>query len=167
MDDILGKTVGALLLVGMIIFCTALFLNSADSNIQTKLKDDSCEFIDSCRAKGCIEPAALSKFLSRIGDCGEFSATVYVDKKTSYYDETAGKIIHSTSRIDEEELLTAIYPATGDDKPYNLSTGDRISVEVKRTGAGFTAMFGLIGRGGKAGDLITEYSGLVLHDGRR
>ncbi len=164
MDDILGRTIGALLLVGMILFCTALFLNSTDANIQTKLKDDSCAFVDSCRAKGCIDPGALKDYWSKVGNCGDFVATIYVDKKTSYYDDGENKIIHSTLRVTEEELIEAIYPDTGDDVPYRLYTGDRISIEIHRTGAGFTAMFGLIGRGGRSGDLISEYSGLVLHD---
>ena len=166
MDDIIGRTIGALLLVGMILFCTALFLNSADANIQTKLKDDSAAFVDSCRTKGKVEPSELLTYLNKIASCGDFTANVYVDKKTSYYDDANDDIIHSTTRVTEADLFEYIYPATGDNRAYKLYTGDRISVEVKRTGAGFTAMYGLIGRAGRDGDIVTEYSGLVLHDGR-
>lgn len=166
MTDIIGRAVAVILLVAVILFGVALFLNTADSNIQTKLKDDSISFVDSCRGLGKIDPIELITYIDKVENCGDFEAVVSVEKTAEYYDETQDRLSHSTTYIAHKQLLDAIYSSSGQDKPYILHSGDRIQVEVRRTGAGFTALFGLIGRGGREGDLITSYGGLVLHDGR-
>ena len=165
MDDIIGRTFAAILIVATILVGVALFLNTADSNIQTKIKDDSVSFVDSCRGLGKITPDLIYSYLQKVGACGEFEATVTVERQNAYYDDVNDKVSHTTSFVLMPELLDRIF-ATGGNQDYVLRTGDRISVKVTRTGAGFTAMLGFIGRGGQNGDLITEYGGLVLHDGR-
>lgn len=166
MTDIIGRAVAVILLVLIIVFGVALFLNAADANVQTKLKDDSISFVDSCRGLGKIEPSELIAYIDKVENCGDFEAIVSVEKTSEYYDEVNDRLSHSTTYISHKQLLDAIYTSSGQDKPYILHSGDRIQVEVKRTGAGFTALFGLVGRGGREGDLITSYGGLVLHDGR-
>ena len=154
-----------ILTVGVI---SALFLNSADGDIQTRLKDRTSKFVDSARATGKIDPNEYLEYVAAVANCGEFEATIKVSRNITYATTTTGDIASAQIGIAQDEVLAYMFPeGSSDNKSYPLNNGDRVNVSIRRTGAGLTSLLSLIGRGGRNGDLICEYSGTVYRTGSR
>ncbi len=163
MKNILGDTAAIVVLIIMVGVVAALFLSSADGNVQTRLKDKTVDYVDSARAMGKLTPAAYVAYRQSVSNCGEFEPQIKVVRSVSYIKD--GEVTTDMVTIAESEILAYMFPDGGSDKEFILNTNDRVYACVRRTGAGFTSLAGLFGQGGHEGDLICEYSGLTLHDG--
>ncbi|MBP5292438.1 MAG: hypothetical protein J6Y90_07460 [Lachnospiraceae bacterium] len=163
-QNIIGDTAAMLLLIIMVGVVASLFLSTADSNVQTRLKDKTISYVDNARTMGKLTPAAYMAYLNSIHNCGEFEAQIKIVRDVSY--NSGSDIVADTIILSESELISYMFPDAGADRSYILNSGDRVYACVRRTGAGLTSLASLFGQGGKKGDLICEYSGQVLHDGR-
>ena len=176
-DGILSRAISTFMFAASILVLIGICLYGVDQNVQTMVKEETSTFVDNCRTKGEIDPIQLTQYISTLHTCGEFEAEIQVETRIVYPNTTDngtvtdGKLITDYLIVDHDTIVEHIYmsnynPVTGEGnetQDYYLTNGDRIQVVVRRTGAGFTSVANLIGLGGKDGDFICQYSGMVAH----
>ncbi len=138
MGDVLGKVFAAFFgCIVMFIVPIMLIAQKQDTVRQSYIDNAVVEFVDNAKVAGKITPQAYEKLCYDI-DTAHLLCEIKITHSSAYtvptdvIDPDTGYHEVATYRVDytKDEILSVMYPSSGDDKDYQMKNGDYLSVEV-------------------------------------
>ena len=148
MSDTLMTVIGIFIAVILMFIFPLMSLSERTDDIsQSAVQTATSEFVDKISISGKIRPSDYESYAQTITATGN----VYeINIEVQHLDENPGKKSAVTSKdlIGENvrystftsEILSEMYPTTGDPKPYQLKKGDNVIVTVKNTNSTLAQM---------------------------
>lgn len=165
-DDLVGGAASFFVFVLTIIAVLTLVMEGVDQTVTSYIQGETVDFVDTVRTDGKIDPDLYQQYESKILGTKSYSIDVEVYEKKLFpgSESTTGAVTAAYAKTDDQVIRDYMF-GTNSKRPYYLNAEDRIKVTVKRTGPGLTAFASIINMEGKYGQIVSEYSGMVLHDG--
>ena len=138
MGDILGKIFAAIFgCVVMFIVPVMIIAQKQDSIAQNYIDNAVVKFVDNAKTAGKITPQAYEELCNGV-DMAHMLCEIKITHSSAYtvptdvLDPETGYYETATYRNDfiKEEILSVMYPDTGDNQDYRMKNGDYLKVEV-------------------------------------
>lgn len=133
-------------------------------SIQMYITSSTVRFVDECCQTGYIDPSNYKIYAEKIYRFGAKNITITHSSRIAYPDE-AGSYQDAYFDYNTEDVLSVLFPATGDEQEYNMKATDTLTIQVQGSGLSYLngMMFAFAGGSSENNHIVVNYSGMVAN----
>ena len=161
MAENVGRGLSLMGFLAIFIAAAATIMLFASNICDNSVRDKNVKFVNSSASNGKINHNDYYSFARDVAGLGNYAIKIE-HKSLIYYPDGDGGYREDYMCYYNDEILTYMYPDSGEDQNYEMKAGDFITVTITKKGSVFTQIWDSIT--GSAPTVISNY-GLMVGQG--